>query len=320
MEITTFDFKGLHRQIDADLKSLRTTNDVVWIDICGATDQDFARLQKAFGFHPLAIEDTRNQHQRPKVEEYADHLFIITNNAVYHDNELGFQEIDIFLGRNYLVTIHDECSAVMSEVRRRMNNNNAFKHVSSEYLLYVLLDTIVDAYFPIMDGIDNEIEKLGEHVFEQADQKMLKRVFELKHMLNEAWYVVGQERDMFSILTRREEDLITHHDVLEYYLRDVNDHLIRIGDIIGVLREDLKNITDLYVSATSNRLNIVVNRLAIITILIGVLTVISGFYGMNFETTWPPFRADWGVLFVLGLMVALTAGLLFIFRWLGLLK
>lgn len=320
MQITTFDLKGLHRLVDADLKALRNTNDVVWIDICGATTQDLNRLQNAFGFHPLAIEDTRNEHQRPKVEEYADHLFIITNNAVFEDGDLHFQEIDLFLGRNYLVTLHDECSLVMDEVRNRMNQTNIFKHVSSEYLLYILLDTIVDAYFPILDGIDNEIEQLGEQVFEHANQKMLKRIFELKHMLNEAWYVVGQERDMFNILTRREEDLITHHDVLEYYLRDVNDHLIRVGDIIGVVREDLKNIVDLYVSSTSNRLNIVVNRLAIVTISIGVLTVISGFYGMNFEMTWPPFNADWGVLFVLGLMVVLTGGLLIVFRWLGFLK
>jgi magnesium transporter len=320
MQITTFDFKGLHKLIDADLKALRNTNEVVWIDVNHPAGQDLNRLQSAFGFHPLAMEDTRNQHQRPKVEEYADHLFIITNNVVYQEDELHFQEIDIFLGRNYIVTIHDECTPVMNEIRNRMNHTTTFKHVSSEYLLYILLDTIVDAYFPILDSLDNEIEHLGERVFENSSQAMLKRIFELKHMLNEAWYVAGQERDMFSVLTRREEDLITHHDVLEYYLRDVNDHLIRIGSIIGVLREDLKNIVDLYVSSTSNRLNTVVNRLAIITILIGVLTVISGFYGMNFETTWPPFSADWGVLFVLGLMVVLTGGILIVFRRMGIMK
>jgi magnesium transporter len=147
---------------------------------------------------------------------------------------------------------------------------------------------------------------------------MLRQLFELRRGLNKAWYIVGQHRDMFSILTRRAEDLITHHAVLEYYLRDVNDHLIRIGDITAVQRDNLHNIIDLYVSAQSNRLNIVVNRLAIITILIGILTVISGFYGMNFEHTWPPFSAPWGVPFVLAVMLGLVAGVMALFKWLDL--
>lgn len=314
MDIHTFDFNGLHRVIDGDFKTLRTGSSVVWIDLKDPSLQELQRLQSAFGFHPLAIEDTRNEHQRPKVEEYADHLFIITNNAVEADQALTFQEIDIFLGRNYMVTIHTECDAVIKEVHHRMNQTGRFKHVSSEYLLYVLLDTIIDGYFPLLDKLDNEIEAISEQVFENAEKKMLMRLFELKRMLNEAWYVVGQERDMFRILTRREEDLITHHDVLEYYLRDVNDHLIRIGDIIAVMRDDLKNIVDLYVSSTSNRLNNVVNRLSMVTILIGILTVISGFYGMNFVQTWPPFEAEWGVLFVLAVMGGLSAIALLIFK------
>lgn len=318
MQVQSFDYKGLHRIVNPDLKGLRASSSVLWLDLVSPTMEDMLQLQRVFGFHPLAIEDTRNEHQRPKVEEYADHLFIITNHAVYEEDELCFREIDMFLGRNYLVTVHDTCVDVMDKVQRRMNLKDNFRHVSSEYLLYVLLDTIVDDYFPLMDRMDNEIETLSEQVLESADRNLLMRLFELKRMLNEAWYVVGQERDMFAILTRREADLITHHDVLEYYLRDVSDHLIRVGDIIAVMREDLKNIADLYVSSTSNRLNKVVNRLTIITIMIGAFTVISGFYGMNFARTWPPFEAEWGVLFVLALMAFAAAGVLVVFKWLEL--
>ncbi|MBC8098564.1 MAG: magnesium/cobalt transporter CorA [Armatimonadetes bacterium] len=316
MDITTFDYNGLHRVIDADLKTLRGRDSIVWVDVIAPPLHELDRLQNAFGFHPLAIEDTRNEHQRPKVEEYADHLFIITNQAMMVEGELVFQEVDIFLGKNYMVTIHHECAPLMLEVRQRMNQNTSFKHVSSEYLLYILLDTIVDGYFPLMDQFSIEIEKLEEEVLDRADREMLRRMFELKRMLTEAWYVVGLERDMFSILTRREEDFITHHDVLEYYLRDVKDHLLRVGDIISVLRENLTNVIDLYVSSTSNRLNFVVNRLSIITITIGIMTVVSGFYGMNFEQTWPPFNSPWGVPYVLGLMIVLTGAVLAILKWL----
>ncbi|HEX2620960.1 MAG TPA: magnesium/cobalt transporter CorA [Phototrophicaceae bacterium] len=318
MDIYSFDLAGLHPVAAPELAALRSSNTVIWIDVPVPSEVDLNRLQTEFGFHPLAMEDARNEHQRPKIEEYEDHVFIITNHAAYEDNRITFHEIDIFLGRNYIVTIHHHSKEMMDEVRGRMTQKDRFRHFSSEYLLYVLMDTIVDGYFPLLDRLDTEIEMISERVLDRAEKQLLVRLFELKRMLNEAWYVVGQERDMFGILTLREGDIFTHHDVLEYYLRDVSDHLIRIGDIISVKREDLKNIADLYVSSTSNQLNQVVNRLAIITILIGILTVISGFYGMNFTHTWPPLDAEWGILFAIALMGGLSAGALIIFKWLKL--
>ncbi len=321
MQTYLFDQTGLHPHLVTDLSTLRQQPGVLWIDAVSPTQQEFQGLQQVFGLHPLAIEDACNEYQRPKVEEYTDHLFIISNVITYDKTEaaLVFHEIDIFIGKHFVITVHDRADSVIPEVQRRLQEpGHRARLISSEYLLYVLLDTVVDAYFPVLDQVTDDIEKLSEEVLDHPDRAMLRKLFGIRRSLNQAWYVVGQHRDMFASLTRRAEDLITHHDVLEYYLRDVHDHLLRIGDITSMLRDNLTNLIDLYVSAQSNRLNIVVNRLAIITILIGILTVISGFYGMNFEQTWPPFDSPWGVPFVLGTMLALVAGGLAIFKWLDL--
>ncbi len=315
MDVTLFNAQGLRSVQTPDIKKFVSENkEVLWIDICTPRANTLTLLKDLYGFHPLAIEDTTNQQQRPKVEEYDDHLFIIINNIVIEDGVADFRELDIFIGRDYIVTVHENCAQVIREARDRIERKAMFRLYSSEYLLYALLDTVVDGYFPVLDQIDTEIENLTETVLAKPTKDVLRRLFELRRTLNELWHVIGQQRDMFSILTRREEDLLTHHDVLEYYMRDVHDHLIRLTDITNITRENVHNIVDLYVSSTSNQLNLVVNRLTIITIIIGILTVISGFYGMNFEQTWPPFSAALGVPFVLTLMVFLAGGVLVLFK------
>lgn len=315
MEIRVFSAQGLKDVEPMNLKTFMASNkEVVWIDITTPTHEALKELQEVFNFHPLALEDTHNQHQRPKVEEYNDHLFIIINHMAMPKDTIEFYELDIFLGRNYIVTIHENCHALMKEARSRIERRALMRHISSEYILYMVVDTVIDGFFPILDKVDTEIEEMSEKVMAQPTQDMLRRMFKLKRMLNETWRVVGQQQSMYSILTRREEDLLTHHDVLEYFLRDVHDHLIRISDITNVLRDSLNNLVDLHMTSTSNQLNKVVNRLTVITIIIGILTVFSGFYGMNFLHTWPPFEAPWGVSFVIFIMAILSAIALVIFK------
>ncbi len=316
MEIMVFNASGLKTIPSSGLETaLQTPEDVVWIDVQHPDKGMLSLLGDRFNFHPLAVEDTYNEHQRPKVEEYPDHLFIIINQLAKDGEEFEFRELDIFLGENYIVTVHEKCQPLIAELRKRLSHKMQFKHVSSEYLLYLVLDTVVDAYFPILSEIDEAIETISEQILDKPDQMLLQRIFQLRRTLNELWRVVGQQRDMFSTLARREDDLLRHHDKLTYYLRDVHDHLIRISDSSILLRDHVSNLVDLYMTATSNRLNIVVNRLTVITIIIGIMTVISGFYGMNFERTFPPFSAEWGVPFTLGLMLLLATGTLAFFKW-----
>lgn len=315
MEMMVFDGHALQVAAADNLETLlQSSQDVLWIDIAHPDMQALQMLEKHLNFHPLAMEDTYNQHQRPKVEEYEDHLFIIFNRIVKVADEYEFHELDVFLGQNYIVTVHYNCEALIQQVRERITHKSIFKHPSSEFIFYVLVDTIVDGYFPALNEIDEAVEALSEQILIRADQKMLAQIFQMRRTLNEIWRVVGAQRDMFNILTRREHDLLVHHDMLEYYLRDVYDHLLRISDTSTLLRENLNNLIDLYVSANANRLNMVVNRLTVITIVIGVLTVISGFYGMNFEYTFPPFGVEWGVPFALGLMLVISSVILLVFK------
>lgn len=300
-----------------DLAALLASPEAMfWVDMEGPSPDDVRVMREVFRFHPLAIEDSTNQRQRPKVEEYGDTLFTIVNTVELQDTELIFREVDIFLGANFLVTVHRSSEPLIQEVLNRCNTRSAFgQKVTIGYLLYTLVDTVVDSYFPVLDEIGDQIETMSEGILERPEKKALERLFRLKRTLSEMWRVAGQQRDMFAVLTRENSHLI-REDSLRYYLRDVYDHLLRISDTVTTFRDMLTNVVDLYMSAVSNKLNIVVQRLTVVTIGIGMLTVISGFYGMNFEHTWPAFGADWGVLFVLALMVLVIVGVVITLWWL----
>jgi magnesium transporter len=172
--------------------------------------------------------------------------------------------------------------------------------------LYFLLDSVVDGYFPCLDAIGEQIDELEDELLEEPTPGVLRRLFAVKRALVEVRKVIGPQRDMFNTLTRRDLPFIPRDD-LRYYLRDVYDHLLRVSDMLDTYRDLLTGGIDLYMTGVSNRLNRVVNRLTVFTVVIGALAVITGFYGMNFQHTWPPFMAPWGVPFALGFMAATVA-------------
>lgn len=300
-----------------DLAALLASPETIfWADMEGPSQEALRVMREEFQFHPLAIEDTTNQRQRPKVEEYGEVLFTIVNTVEHRDSTLVFRELDVFLGPNYIVTIHSQQEAVISHVMNRCQNRLRYgQRVSLGYLLYALVDAVVDSYFPVLDSIGDDIETMSESILERPRKETLERLFRLKRTLAEMWRVAGQQRDMFSLITREDSRLI-EDESLRYYLRDVYDHLLRISDTVNTFRDALSNVVDLYMSAVSNKLNIVVQRLTVVTVGIGVLTVISGFYGMNFEHTLPTFDTVWGVPFVLVLMLLTLIGVMVVLWWL----
>jgi magnesium transporter len=312
MRIMTFDEKAAQELPTAELSAaLKSTAHTTWVDMTGPTEEDIRVLHDVFQFHQLAIDDTRNQRQRPKIEDYNDHLFGILNPIASNQDGLGVRELDVFIGRNYVVTVHPADEPVIDEVRRRIGRTG--KTPSAGYILYVLVDVVVDGYFPILDALGDQIEQLGDSIVEKPKQESLNDLFLLKRTLNEVWRAVGPQRDMFNVFTRRDLPFIDQN-TLQYYLRDVYDHLLRITDTVNTYRDTLTGIIDLYMSAVSNRLNVVVNRLTVITVIVGLCSVVVGFYGMNFQLTWPPFDSPWGVPFVLGLMGAILAMVVLVFR------
>lgn len=308
---------GFELAESSDLAALLASPETIfWADMEGPSQEALRVMREEFQFHPLAIEDTTNQRQRPKVEEYGEVLFTIVNTVEHRDSTLVFRELDVFLGPNYIVTIHSQQEAVISHVMNRCQNRLRYgQRVSLGYLLYALVDAVVDSYFPVLDSIGDDIETMSESILERPRKETLERLFRLKRTLAEMWRVAGQQRDMFSLITREDSRLI-EDESLRYYLRDVYDHLLRISDTVNTFRDALSNVVDLYMSAVSNKLNIVVQRLTVVTVGIGVLTVISGFYGMNFEQTLPTFDTVWGVPFVLVLMLLTLIGVMVVLWWL----
>jgi magnesium transporter len=312
--------------LDADRTDTLAINDLparlasetgtIWVDMTGPTEDDVHVMRDVLHFHPLAIEDTRNFRQRPKVDEYAEFLLVILNPVALEQNLPAFRELDVFVGRNYVVTVHAGDEPVIAEVERRISRGSASLPMSSAYLMYLLLDATVDGYFPVLDLMEEEIEKLGDDILLHPEQAMLNHLFELKTALVAMWRVVWPQREVLNNL-RDHHRAILSGELLLPYLRDVSDHLMWIADMVSTFRDTLTSIMDLYMSAVSNRLNQVVNRLTVITVIIGALTVIGGFYGMNFAHTWPPFDGALGVPFVLALMASVIAGLLYVFRRLG---
>lgn len=310
--VTVFDENGPHAGQPDDLEKLIGQTEItVWVDVVGPTDAESNLLHHPFKFHPLAIEDTMNHWQRGKVEEYADHLFAILNPIEWGTNRPVFRELDVFVGSNYVVTIHRAEEPLLGMVRERLDRHQTVPR--SGFVFYIILDTVVDGYFPVLDRLAEEIEALGDQALSEPNQRMLNQLFDLKTTLVDMWRIIWPQRDIPNKMMHHDLPFIDQEN-LSHYLRDVSDHLMWIAEMVSTFRETLTGTLDLYMSAVSNRLNKVVNRLTVFTVLIGLLTVISGFYGMNFAETWPPFDSALGVPFVLALMLGLIVGLLVLFR------
>ena len=312
LRLLTAGKRGLEEAHASKLKTVLAAGTFLWLDVTGPDDVEAAMMRDLFHFHPLAIEDTRNQHQRPKVEEYPQHLFLILNPGELCDCEVRFRELDIFVAENLLVTVHPKEEPAVAEAERRIARQFPDKPAAG-HVLYALLDTVVDGYFPMLDQLGDEIDELEDMVLETPSQETLERLFRLKRQLVLLRKVVAPQRDAMTLINRRDLPYL-ETEAIGYHLRDVQDHLLRITDMADTFRDLLSSGIDLYMSATSNRLNRVVNRLTVVTVVVGVLAVVTGFYGMNFEHTWPPFGSWWGVPFALVLMAGAAAAVATLMR------
>ncbi|MDR7421891.1 MAG: magnesium/cobalt transporter CorA [Armatimonadota bacterium] len=294
----------------------RRDGQVLWIELTPPSADALGPVAEAFGLHPLAVEDALKRQQRPKAEDYEGFLFITVHAARQRgSHEVALDEIDLFYGRDYLVTVHSGAAAAVEEARRRVVQAPPELRSARGYLLYALLDAVVDTYFPVLDAMDAYIERLEDTLFKRPHPRTLDRLFAAKRSLLALRRVAGPQRDMMNLLLRHESALVDER--LRAYFRDIYDHLLRITDGIDTHRDLLAGAVEIYLSLTSNRLNEVVKVLTIITAVFASLAVITGVYGMNFERAYPPFDWRYGFPAALGLMAASVAVMLAIFRRLG---
>ncbi len=294
---------------------LNTDGRVIWADLQQPTEADLAKLQSVFGFHPLALEDTMIQNQRPKAEEYPDYLFIVLKPMIMDPHNLDFREMEIFVGRNYLITVHPADEPIIRQTQKRVNlrQERASFSSSATHILYTLLDVMVDDYKELLDGLEDEIEDLSAQVLMEPNPDITNRMFELRAFFNHMSRIILPQRNIINVLVNH--NLVFIKPEGQYYLRDVSDHLNQVIDEVRLGQDNLNALMNLYASSVSNQLNQRVNRLTILATIIGVFTVFTGFFGMNFEHTWPGWSEPWGIPLVL-VLVAMTVGLFLIFlRW-----
>jgi magnesium transporter len=298
------------------LEALRArSGHLLWVDVPSPSPATMAELAKTFGLHALAVEDALKRRQRPKVEEY-DHLLFITTHAARsrgpHGHGVSLDEIDLFCGRDYVITVHGGSCPAIDEARRRVEQAPSDLRRSEGYLLYAILDAVVDSYFPVLDSLDDYVERLEDTLFRKPTPQTMDRLFAAKRALLQLRRVAAPQRDLVNILMRHETALVG--GPMRAYFRDVYDHLLRITDQIDTHRDLLAVALDIYLSIVSNRLNEVMKVLTMITAIFASLAVISGIYGMNFERAFPPFEWRYGFTAALGIMAASVAVMLAIFR------
>ena len=251
-----------------------------WLDIEKPDEEDYDLLEHTFKFHPLAIEDIRSQDERPKVDEYTDYNFAVIFQADWHDDEVVLLEHHLFVGTNYLITVHIEPAPSLKELQTRIHKSPELTKGQPAFLTYMVIDALVDATFPALDKLDDTVDALQDEITARATGEQLDRIYHLKHAVTEIRKFLGAQREVF-------QKLITHgihlqqQDMTLYY-RDVYDHIIRQYETADGLRDLLSSAMDVYLSTVSNRLNKTTTTLAVVASLFLPLSFLTGFYGMNF--------------------------------------
>jgi magnesium transporter len=279
---------------------------LAWFDVADPASPELDELARRFGLHELQIEDCRHRPQRPKAEEHDHYIFTVLKHMHNH-GELQFDDIDVFFGPDFLITVRSADSAVFESVRARAEQENLDR---LDRLFYTIIDQIVDAYQPVLDKLADDIADIEDVVLDKPDPEMLARIFALKRKLVEFRRVAGGMREVVNDLIRREKGLLG--DDLDVYFRDVYDHIVRTVELIETYRDLLSGALDIYLSAVANRTNEVMKILTIWGTVALPLVIITGFFGMNLKLPWEGSYA--GTAFVLALMAISTIAVLVYFK------
>jgi magnesium transporter len=287
-------------------------NTVVWVDVADPTSEDFDRLAEEFGFHHLSIEDCRNEHQRPKVEEYQGYYFIVLYEAsLILGRHLELKELNIFLGKNYIVTVHSQPIRAIKVAERLWSEWTDLAERGTGLLAYILIDTIVDDYMPLLDALSDRMDELEDHLFVEFKPEAIEEIFRIKKELLFLRRSVTPLRDVFNTLLRREQPIFSRET--QVYFQDVFDHLIRTADTIDTLRDMIGSTMDAYLSISGNRMNMVMKRLTSISTILMSVTLVAGIYGMNFDYM-PELKWRFGYIGTLTAMLIIGLAIYLYFR------
>jgi magnesium transporter len=280
----------------------------VWVALCDATDDELRQMQQEFDLHDLAVEDARHGHQRPKVEEYGETLFVVMKLPELRQGELEIGEVAIFVGQNFVLSVRNGSQQGFLGVRERCEREPAHLKRGSGFVLYALMDAVVDRYFPLLDALETDLEQIESQIFERgAAGANLQRLYALKRHAAVLRHAVAPLLEMAGKLHGGRVPAVCVRS--QEYFRDVHDHLARINTAIDGIRDTIGTAIQVNLSMVTIEESETTKRLAAWAAIFAVSTALAGIWGMNFEHM-PELKWTWGYPMALG-AIASCAGLLF---------
>jgi magnesium transporter len=286
----------------------------LWVDLAAPTDDEARILADVFHFHPLSIEDARSSIQYPKAEPYPGYLYVVLHGIdISKSRQRAFatRDVDFFIGPNFLVTVHDGESTSIAHLRQLCDRHDRLLAEGPVGLFHRIVDTMVDHYRPVMDALEERIDRMEEEAF-AGQGELARRMVKLRHELAQMRRVLMPQRDVLGRLARREFAAIS--DEMAYRIRDVYDHVVRLADEAILFQDRVTGILEVNLSSISNRLNQVMKVLTVMSTIFLPLTVLSGMWGMNVPLPHFPGGDAAQFWWVAGIMVAIAVAMLAIFR------
>jgi magnesium transporter len=285
----------------------------LWVDLVNPSDEERRLLADTFTFHPLSVEDAVSALQFPKVEPYPGYLYIVLHGIDFKKDQTQFatHDVDFFLGRNYLVTVHDGSSRSIKSLQDVCNRHSGVLREGPIGVFHRIVDSMVGNYRPAVEELERRISALEELAF-KGEEKMVRRVLKIKRELSSMRRVLLPQRDAIARLARREFPAIS--DEMAYRFRDVHDHLLRYAEESILFQDRVTGILDVNLSTISNRLNQVMKVLTVMSTIFLPLTVLTGMWGMNVPLPQFPGGQDMQFWWVAGLMATIIIGMLALFR------
>lgn len=318
LEVIDYNAEAYERHVSispSDAFKFEEASKVTWINIDGlGNTAEIENLGKYYGLHPLILEDIVNTNHRPKIEEYQDFLFIVAKMLYFkEDGQLENEHVSFVLGKDYVLSFQEAEGDVFDGVRERLSSGKGkIRSRGADYLVYSLLDAVVDNYFKVIEEMSDRIENLEEQLFStQPSNDITFEIQELKRTMLRIRRAVFPFREVVSRLEKIENDLI--NEKTKNYIRDLYDHIIQVSENIDIYREMSWSIMDMYMTTISHRMNEVMKVLTIISSIFIPLSFLAGVYGMNFEYM-PELQWHYGYFVLLGFMLLLFLGMLYYFR------
>ena len=278
--------KPIRKEIPAEElpKLIRDRRSVLWVNFENEPAETCLPILQSFGFHPLAIDDALQEVHVPKLDDWGDYLYIVLNYLDIQSNHRGWEtkteELDIFLGPNYIVTLQDSPIPAISDTWAACDRDMRTVQDGPDHVLYRIADNLVSGYMPTVEKIDAAIDQIEDEVFDRPAPRTLERLFTLKRLLQAMRRILLPQREVMNKLARDDYKVIDPRDRI--FFRDIYDHLVRLHDLNESLRDLVGGALDTYLSVINNRMNEVMKTLTIITTLFMPLAFVTGFFGMNF--------------------------------------